>query len=167
MNTVTVWQYGSNNPDNATNLDTIRQWWGSLKGQEINWQQRLIPADGDLNRLNWEAQRFDETFVITNSDLRGITLFYFKPSHPQERSLTPSKLELDQLQQQLYIFPQSQPEVVIRVELPKIQYQTVVVNHPEIAVSQKGMILLRDEEQLIEVKIMLTPEEMKQLKEKL
>ncbi len=167
MDTVTVWQYGSNNPDNASNLDTIRQWWSRLKGEEIHWQQRIIPADGDLSGLNWEGLKFDETFVITNPELRGITLFYFKPSHPQERSLTPSKLELHRLGQQLYIYPQSQPEIVVRVELPKIQYQTITVNHPDIAVSQNGVILLRDTEQLIEVKIMLNPEEMGQLKEKL
>lgn len=167
MDTITVWQYGSNNPDHATNLDTIRQWWGNLQGEEISLQQRLIPTDGDLNQINWEAQKFDETFVITNPEIRGITLFYFKPDNPQERSLTPSKLELHRLQQQLYIFPQSQPGIVVRLELPKVQYQTITINHPEIAVSQKGVILLRDTEQLIEVKVMLTSEEIEKLKEKL
>jgi hypothetical protein len=167
MDTTTVWQYGSNNPENATNLDTIRQWWGGLQGEEIHLQQRLIPTDGDLSGLNWEAQKFDETFAIANPEIRGITLFYFKPDNPQERSLTPSKLELHRLQQHLYIFPQSQPGIVVRVELPKVQYQTITVNHPEIAVSQNGVILLRDTEQLIEVKVMLTPEEMEKLKGKL
>jgi hypothetical protein len=159
--------YGSNNPENATNLDTIRQWWGRLQGEEINLQQRLIPADGDLSSLNWEAQKFDETFVITHPEIRGITLFYFKPDNPQERSLTPSKLELNRLQQQLYIFPQSQAGIVVRVELPQVQYQTITVNHPEIAVSQNGVILLRDTEQLLEIKVMLTAEQMEKLKGKL
>lgn len=158
METTTVWQYGSNNPDNANNLDIIRQWWGGLQGEEIHLQQRLIPEDGDLNGVNWEPQKFDETFMITNPQLRGITLFYFKPEHPQERNLTPSKLELHRLKQQLYIFPQSQSGIMVRVEFPKVKYQTIMINHPEIAVSQTGVILLRDTEQLIEVKVTLTAE---------
>ncbi len=167
MDTTTVWQYGSNNPDNATNLDIIRQWWGNLKGEEINLQQRLIPENTELNSINWETQKFDETFMITDPEIRGITLYYFKPSHPQERSFTPIKLELDRLQQELYIFPQSQPGIVIKVESPKVQYQTITINHPEIAVSQTGVILLRDTQQLTEVKVTLTSEEMEQLKGKL
>ena len=167
MDTITLWQYGSNNSENAMNLETIRQWWGGLQGEEIHWQQRLIPEDGDLSHLNWEAQKFDETFVIANPELRGITLFYFKPDSAQERNLTPSKLELHRLQQQLYIFPQSQPSIVVRVELPQVQYQTMTVNHPEIAVSQNGMILLRDTNQLLEIKVVLTAEELQQLKEQL
>lgn len=63
----TLWQSSNNHPDNATHLDIIRQWWASLQGQEIHWQQRLIPADGDyLSGLDWQPQRFDETFTIKN-----------------------------------------------------------------------------------------------------
>jgi hypothetical protein len=85
-----VWQDGSNNPDNATHLDTIRQWWASLQDQEIHWQQRLLPTDGDLSGLDWQPQRFDETFGINNPEIRGITV-YFK--HLYVQRLLRSKLK--------------------------------------------------------------------------
>ena len=165
--TTIIWQYGSSNPENATAVETIRQWWAGLSGEAVNWQQRLLPEDGDLSRVNWETQKFDEVFEITNPQLRGMTLYWYKPDSDQERNLTPSKLELDRLRQQLYIFPQSQPGVVVRVEFPKVQYQMIELNNPDIAVSQTGVMLLRDNQNLIEVKVKLTPESLANLKSNL
>jgi len=162
-----VWQDGSNNPDNATHLDTIRQWWASLQGQEIHWQQRLFPTDGNLSGLDWQPQRFDETFGINNPEIRGITVYFFKPKDPQERNITPHKLELDAEQKRLYIFPQSQQQVVIRVECYQPPYQIIELNDPDLAVGKNGMILLRDHQQLIEVKINLSSDRLKLLKSKL
>ena len=163
----TVWQYNSSNPDNATHLDTIRQWWASLQGQEIHWQQRLLSPDGDLSHLDWEPQRFDETFVIMTPEVRGITLYWFKPEQPQERNITPHKLELDIQQKRLYIFPQSQQQVVIRVERYQPPYQMIELTDPDLAVGKNGMILLRDHQQLIEVKIILSLDRLNLLKSKL
>jgi hypothetical protein len=167
MTSTITWQYGSSNPENATALETIRQWWAEIEGQEINWQQRLIPETGDLSQINWESQKFDEVFLIVNPQLRGITLYWSKPKSDQERSITPSKLELDPLRQQLYIFSQSQANIVIRVEFPKVKYQIIDLKNPEIAVGKGGTLLLRDAEQLLEVKVSLTPEKLEQLKQKL
>lgn len=163
----TVWQYGSNNPDNATYLDMIREWWSSLSGKEIRWQQRLIPQNGDLNQLDWQTQQFDETFLMVNPQLRGITLYWLKLNQSQERNITPLKLELDPLRQILYIFPESQQQIVIRVEQPQPNYQVIELNDPDLAVSQNGMILFRDNHQLIEVKINLGLDRLKLLKSKL
>ncbi|ERT09431.1 hypothetical protein M595_0480 [Lyngbya aestuarii BL J] len=167
MTSTITWQYGSSNPENATALETIRQWWAEIEGQEISWQQRLIPETGDLSEINWESQKFDEVFMIVNPELRGITLYWSKPKSDQERSITPSKLELDPLRQQLYVFSQSQTNIVIRVEFPQIKYQTIEIKNPEIAVGKSGTILVRDSQQLLEVKISLTPEKLEQLKAKL
>lgn len=167
MTSTIIWQQGSSNPENATHLETIRQWWADLAGQEINWQQRLIPENGDLSQINWESQKFDEVFMIVNPQLRGITLYWYKPKNDQERSITASKLELDPLYKQLYIYSQSQANIVIRVETPKVKYQNIEVKNPEIAVGKNGTILLRDTQQLLEIKISLTPEKLEQLKAKL
>ncbi|MBD2481519.1 hypothetical protein [Planktothrix sp. FACHB-1365] len=163
----TLWQYGSSNPDNATHLDTIRQWWVSLQDQEIHWQQRLLPTDGDLIHLDWEPQKFDEIFTIKTPQVRGATLYWFKPEQPQERSITPHKLELDLQQKRLYIFPESQQQIVIRVERYKLPYQLIELTDPDLAVGKNGMILLRDHQQLIEVKINLSLDRLKLLKSKL
>ncbi|WP_413164541.1 hypothetical protein ACL6C3_01210 [Capilliphycus salinus ALCB114379] len=167
MTSTITWQYGSSNPENATHLETIRQWWGDLEGQEITWQQRLIPENGDLSQINWESQKFDEVFLIVHPQLRGITLYWSKIGSEQERSITVSKLELDIPRQQLYIFSQSQTNIVIRVEFPKVKYQMIEMNNPEIAVGKSGIILLRDYQQLLEIKVTLTPEKLEQLKQKL
>ncbi|EAW37803.1 hypothetical protein [Lyngbya sp. PCC 8106] len=167
MTSTITWQYGSSNPENATDLETIRQWWADIEGQEITWQQRLIPENGDLSQINWESQKFDEVFLIVNPQLRGITLYWSKPKSDQERSITASKLELDPLRQQLYVFSQSQTNIVIRVEFPQVKYRILDLKNPEIAVGKSGTILLRDPEQLLEVKVSLTPEKLEQLKQKL
>lgn len=162
-----LWQYGSSNPDNATHLDTIRQWWASLQGQEIHWQQRLLPTPGNRDDLDWKPQGFDETFILTTPEIRGITLYWFKAEQSQERNITPHQLQFDEPHQQLYIFPQSQQQVIIRVQLYRRPYQMIELNDPNLAVGQNGMILLRDNQQLIEIKINLSTDRLKLLKSKL
>ncbi|MGL5081289.1 MAG: hypothetical protein ACRC8A_07355 [Microcoleaceae cyanobacterium] len=158
MDVTTIWQSGSNNPNNGNNLETIRQWWKALGGQEINWQQRAISQSGDCSNLDWGPMKFDETFLLTNSELRGITLYWYKPGNAQERSITPSKLELNQMHQQLYIFPQSQPGVVIRIAVPKVNYQSLELNCSELSLSKDGILVLRDDQQLLEIKVILSSE---------
>ncbi|MEL7035106.1 MAG: hypothetical protein AAFO04_05740 [Cyanobacteria bacterium J06592_8] len=167
MASLITWQYGSSDPENATHLETIRQWWATLEGQEINWQQRIIPENGDLNAIDWESQKFDEVFMIVNPQLRGVTLYWNKLGNDQERNITASKFELDPLRQQLYIYSQSQKNIIIRVEFPKVKYQILELKDPEIAVGKTGMILLRDPQQLVEIKVTLSPEKLEQLKAKL
>jgi hypothetical protein len=165
-----VWQFGSSDPENTNSLAIIRQWWAGLNGKEIIWQQRqLVPATIAAQELNWEPQRFDEKFVLSTPELRGITLYWHKPDAPQqERSTTPHKLELNQLQQKLYVFPQSQKELVMRVGTPEIIFQKIALNQPQVQYDSATQLLtLRDERQAIEVKVTLSSASASQLKEQL
>jgi len=165
-----VWQYGSNSPENSNHFATISQWWQNLNGKEILWQQRLMPATAEATNLNWEPQRFDEKFLVVNPAIRGITLYWQKPDSSQERSTTVHKLELDQLHQQLYIFPQSQKEVVIRVELPQVALQTVFMKNPQWQVAPNGdnyLLTLRDERQQVVVQATFDSTQMNRLKQQL
>ncbi|NES76236.1 MULTISPECIES: hypothetical protein [Okeania] len=166
MQLKTIWQLGSNNPENPNNLDTIRQWWAAIADTEITWRQRLIPASGDITELDWEPQRFDEIFEIATPEIRGITLYWRKPNSPTESNTTVQKLELNHTSQELYIFPKSQQQLVIRVALPEVKYQRIEINNPAVLV-EKNIILFQDATQLLEVQIKLTPEQLNQLKEKL
>jgi hypothetical protein len=166
MQLKTVWQQGSNNLENPNNLAIIGEWWQGLSGKEVFWQQRLIPNSGEVGELNWEPKRFDELFAIISPELRGITLYWRKPDSPQERNTTPHQLVLDRLHQQLYIFPQSQKELVIRVGLPTIKYQTIEVTNPEwnyVSNGNQQFLTLQDAGQQIEVKVTLSKENLKQL----
>jgi hypothetical protein len=170
MQMKTGWQQGSNNSDNATNFASISQWWAGLNGKEITWRQRLIPASGNVDDLDWEPQRFDETFLATTPEIRGITLYWRKPDSKDERSTTPVKLELDNLRQHLYIFPQSQKEVVIRVGLPQVVYQQVKISNPQFALSKtenQSVLVVRDESQRLELQISLSSENLAQLRQQL
>jgi len=161
-----IWQQGSGNPDNLQNLATIRQWWTNLNGQEITWKQRIIDPSSEVDQLDWEQKRFDEVFVIANAEIRGITLYWRKPDSPQERNTTPQKLILDSHQRYLYIFPQSQKELVIRVGFPSIPYQTISLTNPQYsyhAVGNNYILTLQDATQQLEVKVTLSPENLKQL----
>lgn len=166
----TVWQQGSTEPDNANNFGIIRQWWASLTNKKIAWRQRLIPQNGDVTELDWEPQRFDEVFDMLTAEIRGITLYWRKHDAPQERSTTPHKIELDSIRQQLYIYPQSQKELVIRVGIPELVYQKLELKNPQLEIAASGehhLLTLRDAQQQLEVKVALTPEIISQLKQQL
>ena len=165
-----IWQQGSDNPENGNNLATIKQWWSNLHDQKIAWRQRLIPQTEDVSALDWEPQRFDELFKIQMPQIRGITLYWRKPDTEQERSTTPRKLELDKHSQQLYIYPKSQKELVIRVSTPEIIYQKLELKDPQwqgTSVSENYILTLRDERQKLEVKLSLSPANLDLLKEQL
>lgn len=168
MQVKTVWQQGGTDANNAENFATIRDWWTNLNAQTITWRQRLIPETGQVKDLNWDAQRFDEEFAIANPDIRGITLYWHKPGTTEERNTTPQKLELDHLQQALYLYPQSQPNLVIRVALPQIVYQTVKITQPQLAIEKTGdrtVLIVRDESQRLEIQVNLTPEQLANLRQ--
>lgn len=59
-----IWQQESSNPENLNNLAIIREWWTNLNYKEITLAQRVISSSGEVSELDWEAQRFDEVFVI-------------------------------------------------------------------------------------------------------
>lgn len=165
-----IWQQDSNKPENGNNFASIQQWWASLNDKKIAWRQRIIPEIGDVSKLDWEPQRFDEVFKIQTPQIRGITLYWRKPDTDKERSTTPRKLELDESSQQLYIYPQSQPELVIRVGVPEIVYQKISIKNPEWHGTRAGenyILTLRDNQQQMEIKLTLTPDNLAQLKEQL
>jgi hypothetical protein len=149
-----IWQQNSTSPDSAESLAQIAQWWAGLDKQEVSWQQRLLTTE----ELNWETQKFDEKFAIQAPQLRGITIFWRKLGITEERNITAAKLELDLNRSKLYIYPQSQAQVVICVSIPQIVYQTIEVNNPQIATMARSdgrLLLLRDTQQQLELKITL------------
>ncbi len=161
-----IWQQNSSDRNNGDHLKAIANWWSNLAGKEINWQQRLIPAGNDLQEIDWQPQKFDETFVLQTPQLRGITLFWRNEKIADERNITPSKLQLDLTQQQLYIFPQSQSQVVIKINVPELIYQKLNLVNPQVAATIKddsGVILLRDAAQKLEIKVILSGEQLNQL----
>jgi len=145
MLTPLLWQSANPHPDNLDNFQIISQWWQDLNLKEVFWQQRLIPDTGSL-----------------------VTLYWHKSTFADERSMTPKQLILDREQEQLYIYPQSQPNLVIRVTKPHLVYQKFELKNP-LLVGKKAeseyILLIRDKEQQIEVKINLSPENYRQFLE--
>ncbi|WP_017662549.1 hypothetical protein [Baaleninema simplex] len=158
MESQLVWQYGSNSPNNSDNLETIRRWWGKLAGKEILWQQRLLPDGGNSDDLDWEPQRFDDRFAMTDPELKGITIYWRKPEETDTHNITARQFELDESRQQLYIYPKSQPKVVLRVAVPTIVYESLEVKPSAlncVAGDGKALLVLRDESQRLEVTVKL------------
>ncbi len=160
-----VWQSGINNQENTDNLHSISQWWTNLNGKEIVWVERMIPQIGGMSEIHWQPQRFDETFMIVNPEIRTDTLYWQKPDSALERNSTVQKLELDNLQQQLYLYPQLEPDMVIRIGIPEVKYQTLEIKNVEIALGEDNIMLLWDPEQELELKIALSSENIVKLKE--
>ncbi len=161
-----TWQQKSNNPDNVDNLAVISQWWNNLNSQEISWQQRLIPHSGDVEEIRWEEQKFDEKFLIQSPQLRGITIYWRKNKEQEERNITARQLELDQIKQKLYIYPQTQEQVVICVSIPQVAYQTIELKDPQIigkTIGDNYLLLLRDTDQKLDLKINLSPQKLAEL----
>lgn len=158
MSNKVTWELNNPNPDNSMNFETVSQWWLELENQEIIFAQRIMPATNNPEDINWEAQRFDEKLTLTQTKVGGITLYWHTPKSEQERSITPTKLELDVDKQQLYIYSKVQQNLVIRVTKSQSVYQTYNFNNPQIAGAQIGdrvVLLLQDEAQQIEVKLTL------------
>ncbi|MEM6614709.1 MAG: hypothetical protein AAF652_21200 [Cyanobacteria bacterium P01_C01_bin.72] len=165
-----IWQQNSSNLKNKASLDAIASWWSELEGKEVAWQQRLLPDSGDVSNLDWQAQKFDEKLILATPEMRGITLYWHINQGQDERNITPSKLNLNPTQQRLYIFPQSQSQVVISVSLPQAVYEKINLQNPQLAATVKnnqGIILLRDKTTKKEVKVTLSPEQISQLFEQL
>ncbi len=170
MQAKTIWQQGSDSPENGQNFAIIQQWWANLNDQKIAWRQRIIPETGDISELDWEPQRFDEVFKLQAPQIRGITLYWRKLDSQPERSTTPRQLQLDPHSQQLYIYPQSQKELVIRVGIPEIVYQNIEIKNPQWQGSRAGenyILTLRDNQKQLDVNLTLTPDNLNQLKEQL
>jgi hypothetical protein len=165
-----IWLSSSSDPDNGNYLDAIRQWWTTLHDREISWQQRLLPPSGNPEELNWETVRFDEVFAIVTPELRGITLYWHKPGDGQEHNITVRKLELDRLHACLYIYSQAQQQVVLRVALKQVSYQTLELSHPQCVYFADGdhrVLRFRDAGQQLDVKVILSTEEVGKLKQQL
>ena len=161
-----IWQHNSNDINNADNLKAIALWWSDLAGKEVVWQQRLISGSQDLQDIDWQPQKFDEKLILQTPELRGITLYWRSDKVKDERNITPNKLQLNTTQQRLYIYPQSQSQVVISISLPEIVYQKLDISDPQIAATVKnnqGMVLLRDEGQKLEIKLTLSQGKINQL----
>jgi len=166
--TVLTWLQGGSDPNNGTNFETIRDWWGKLSGKEVIVAQRLIPDSGEVSKIDWERQRFDDQLVMHNAEIRGITLYWQKSFSGEERSFTPYKLVLDTVQETLYIYPQSQRQVVIQVRIPEVRYTTVSLNNPELLVTGSGeerVLLMRDRARQIAVQLPLHSQTLQTLKE--
>jgi hypothetical protein len=166
MKTDLIWQQNNAGADNRENLEAIATWWSDLHGKEVIWQQRLISASEDLKDIDWQPQQFDKKLVLNYAQLKGITIYWQEGNSDIERNITAGKLQLDTTEQKLYIYPQSQSQVVICVTLPGIVYQKIELNNPLAVATSKGdnyLLLLRDREQKLELKITLDRVKMKQL----
>ncbi|PSF36191.1 hypothetical protein C7H19_14440 [Aphanothece hegewaldii CCALA 016] len=163
MSELIIWQVDSNNPQKAVYFTQIEQWWQDLNLKEVSWQQRLIPETG---QINWEPQRFDENLTLVSPQIRGITLYWHKLTFEDERSITPQKLILDPVAETLDIYPQSQSNLAIRISKLGIIYQKFELTDPLIVsknTEDGTILLLRDKQQQLEIKINLSQNSLKQL----
>lgn len=166
MSDILIWQQNSTDLSNVDHLQAIAQWWSNLAGKEIAWQQRLLSFDQNLDQIDWQPQKFDERFVLHDSEIRGITIFWRNQTNGEERNITPSQMLFNLTLQQLLVFPQSQSQVVIKIKLPGVIYQKLDLIDPQIAATVKndqGVILLRDEAERLEIKVTLSKAKLNQL----
>jgi hypothetical protein len=157
-----VWYQGSTEPDALEQFQAIQTWWETLNGKEIIWQQRMLTGSEDPASLDWSTQRFDDRYVLLTPHIKGITLYWSKATEPdREQNSTPQRLELDPEQQNLYVFPQSQQGLVLRITLPQLVYQTITLKDPDISISTLDsyqILTFKDDNQRIKVQIALSPE---------
>lgn len=153
-----TWEAETNLPENSATLSQIREWWESLHGKKVTWRQRLIAPGEKAQQLQWDTQKFDETLTMAFPQLRGITLYWRKPEEEEEHNTTPRKLEFEPERQQLYIYPRSRSDLVFRVSLQDLVYQTIHLGNPQVAgVTREGncILLLRDPDKQLEIKVTL------------
>ena len=162
MSNLIIWEQDNTESEIRDNFAQIEQWWQDLDLKQISWQQRLIPE----TEINWEPQRFDENMTLQMPQIRGITLYWHSLTFEGERSITPNKLILDPVAQTLEIYPQSQPNLVIRISKLGVIYQKFELIDPLIVgkkTEDQTILLLRDKQQQLEIKIHLNSNSLKQL----
>ncbi|OIP76700.1 MAG: hypothetical protein AUK48_05450 [Oscillatoriales cyanobacterium CG2_30_44_21] len=171
MDSTITWSLGGSDPESEANFLRISQWWESLAGQEILWQQRPLSEESGNVAIDWSKQILDETFTIQNPSLRGITIYWMKPNNPEERNISVGYFQLNLFNQQLDILPSSGRSYQLRITLPKIVYQKIQLPNPQFgSITQANgdsIILFRDEAQRIEVQVDLSAENISVLKQKL
>lgn len=170
MSSLITWKQNGTNPENMDNLTLISEWWEKLHLQEVLWQQRLIPINGNLDQIDWSGQRFDERLALQKPQIRGITLYWYKSTLDQELSTTVSQLTLNIITGELFVYPQSQPQLLIKITKPQLVYQTIEIHNPLSVGNTTGdkyILLLRDKEQQLQVKITLNEESLRQLRDNL
>ncbi|MCS6958823.1 MAG: hypothetical protein RMK91_02100 [Pseudanabaenaceae cyanobacterium SKYGB_i_bin29] len=160
MEPIVFWQPGE--PDSETKLAEIKGWWQNLLGKPILWQQRPLPEDKDLSKINWEVLKLDEEFVPVKMDLRGITLYWQRPTDSSEHNLTPSALKLDRQAQTLDVLPDSTRNYVVRITSREPVYQVIRLFQPQVEV--RGEILVfKDATTMTAVEVELTAEQKQQI----
>jgi hypothetical protein len=122
-----TWQAEVRSPENTKNLGLIANWWQSLDTKNIAWKQRLIAKDG---QADWNPQKFDESFFCVKPTLRGFTLYWIKLGDDTEKNITLAKMELDPTRQQLLVYPETQPTVVISIEGPGAYQRLLHLTNP-------------------------------------
>ncbi|MEM8605401.1 MAG: hypothetical protein AAGF24_16390 [Cyanobacteria bacterium P01_H01_bin.121] len=165
------WQYGSNAAGNADALATIQAWWAGLVGEEVFLQQRIRGNTPDSAQIDWSPQRFDERFYLKTAELRGITLYWQKTTASDEQNSTAQRLELDSNGQYLDVYPQSQPDLIMRITGPRQPvYQTVQLTNPEIerrVEAGKFILTLKDPMTETAVEVTMSAETLLALKRQL
>ncbi len=150
-----VWDSNSNEVDNPTNLGLIKEWWENLNGQKILQAQRIIPPSGNPEEIDWDTkQRFDQEYILTSPQLRGITVYGTPEGQAQEFGYTARRLELDSDNQSLSVYLQSRPDTVIRFSLITVKYERFTLKDVEIEATKEGpdvLLLVRDRGKKIEI----------------
>ncbi|NEO86740.1 MAG: hypothetical protein F6J87_21155 [Spirulina sp. SIO3F2] len=170
MHSRIIWQQQSRDRGNADAFALISQWWTRLNGKAVKIARRPWDDAQDLEEVDWTDQRFDETFLLHQPRIGGVTLYWQREQDPYEYHLSARKLELDIARQHLYIYVQSPQNLVVRVMMPGTFYEVVELRDPHIAgtkVGDRTILLLRDPQQHLEVKINLSPESVALLKTRL
>ncbi|MFN3360782.1 MAG: hypothetical protein ACK421_05050 [Pseudanabaenaceae cyanobacterium] len=160
MEPIVFWQPGE--PDSEIKLGEIKAWWQNLTGKTVLWQQRPLPEDRDLTKINWELRKLDEEFTPIKMDLRGITLYWQRSTDASEHGLTPSALKLDRQAQTLDVLPDSTRNYVVRVTSKEAVYQVIRLSYPQIEF-RGTTLLFKDEATMTAVEVELTAEQRQQI----
>ncbi|WP_072620485.1 hypothetical protein [Spirulina major] len=170
MHGILIWQHHSNAAHNADNFALISQWLTRLNGQTVELAQRLILPHGSTQELDWTPKRFDHTFTLHHPRIAGITVYWQQEEDEHEHNITVKQLDLDMARQSLYLYPQNQPTVVMKLCIPGIRYETINLDDPEMACTQVGdrsILLFRDPQQHLEIKLNLSRENVMKLRTRL
>ena len=124
---IITWQAGSQTAENLKNFSIISEWWKSINKKSVLWKQRLLPETGDID---WKPKRFDDTFVLAEADVRGISFYWKKTGSEDLSNITPAKLEFNPALQRLYLYPETQKTLIISVEIPGTARETIKMKNP-------------------------------------
>lgn len=108
-----IWEYNKPGSENSSNFDRIQQFFLGFHDKQVFIKNRIIDNNGNIDQ---NAQVHDSKSTLTELEIKGITFHYKEMEKGISKSISPNKIEYDDVRNQLIFYSSITPNLVIILE---------------------------------------------------